>query len=150
MPFVSSHDPALPMSRIFRAAAIVLCLSGFAAHAQTENAERNVKAIPGRDVRVGIYTNIRPDCTSGPLPAIRLAVSPAHGRVTVKRGTLKATNIKECLATEVPVLVAFYRAADNFSGDDTFELEINFSSGRKQLQHFQVKVSGGQSAGQGI
>src|ERR1700726_2938098 len=34
--------------------------------------DRNVRAMPGSDVRVGIYTSIRQDCTSGPLPAIRL------------------------------------------------------------------------------
>ena len=61
---------------------------------------------------------------SGPLPAIRLAAPPAHGSVTVKRGTLKATNIKQCLAIEVPAFVAFYDASTDYSGADDFELEI--------------------------
>lgn len=136
------------LNRVFAVPALFLCLFGLAAQAQTDNAMRDVKAAPGKDARVAIYTNIRSDCTSGPLPSIRLVAPPAHGTVTVKRGTLKATNIKECLATEVPVLVAFYRAAETFNGSDTFDLEINFGGGRKQVQHFQVNVSGGQ--GQGI
>ena len=139
----------LAIGRIVLVPALVLCCFGLAARAQTDNAVRDVKAMPGKDVRVAAYANIRPDCTSGPLPSIRLLVAPAHGKVTVKRGTLKATNMKECLATEVPVLVALYRAADNFNGSDTFDLEISFSDGRKQVQHFQVHVSGGQG-GQGI
>jgi hypothetical protein len=65
--------------------------------------ERDVKAAPGKEARVAVYTDIKPDCTSGPLPAIRLASPPAHGAVTIKRGTLKVTNYKQCLATEVPV-----------------------------------------------
>jgi hypothetical protein len=51
-----------------------------------------VKEMPGREVRVGIYTSMRADCTAGPLPAIRLSVAPEHGTVTVRRATLKATN----------------------------------------------------------
>jgi hypothetical protein len=45
-----------------------------------------------------------------------LANPPAHGTVTVKRGTLKATNFKQYLATEVPAFVAPYHPAQNFAG----------------------------------
>ena len=87
---------------------------------------------------------------SGPLPAIRLATAPAHGTVSVKRATLKATNFKQCLAIDVPAFVAFYRSAPNFAGVDQFELEITFASGRKEIQHFQVSVSSAANGGQGI
>jgi hypothetical protein len=112
--------------------------------------DRNVRAMPGGDVRVGIYTSIKPDCTSGPLPAIRLVTPPAHGTITVKRATLKATNFKQCLATDVPAFVAFYRAVQDFNGTDEFELEVNFAGGRKQTQHFHVSVSNTPNGGQGI
>jgi hypothetical protein len=62
------------------------------AQAQGDVTERQVKVATSHDERVGVYTNIKPDCTGGPLPAIRLLVAPAHGSVTVKRGTPKATN----------------------------------------------------------
>ena len=88
--------------------AAVLCWAS-AAGAQTTSLDREVKATPGREVRVGIYTSMRADCTAGPLPAIRLSVAPEHGTVTVRRATLKATNVKQCLAAELPALVAFYR-----------------------------------------
>jgi len=110
--------------------------------AQSGAIERTVKAAPGQMVRVGIYTDIRPDCTSGPLPAIRLAHAPAHGSVTVKRGMLKATNVKQCLAIDAPAFVAFYRAAADFSGTDEFELEITFPGGRKEIQRFAVSANG--------
>jgi hypothetical protein len=127
-----------------------LCLSVLVARAQADRVEREVKAAPGRDARVGIYTNIRPDCTSGPLPAIRLVAAPAHGAVSVKRGTLKATNFKQCLGIEAPAFVAFYRAAADFSGTDEFELEIGLAGGRKELQHFRVTVANKPGGGQGI
>jgi hypothetical protein len=117
--------------------------------AQSGLLDRAVKVVPGQNIRVGIYTDIRPDCTSGPLPAIRLARAPVHGTVSVKRGMLKATNIKQCLAIDVPAFVAFYHAAADFSGADEFELEITFASGHKQIQRFQVSVAGSANGGQG-
>ena len=101
-------------SRVALAIAILGGLPAVLAQAQGNIPERELKAAAGRDLRVGVYTDIRADCTSGPLPAIKLAVPPAHGAVTVKRGTLKATNIKQCLATEAPAFVAFYRARARF------------------------------------
>jgi|ERR1700733_4673958 len=130
--------------------AVLFCAAARDACAQANLVERNVSAAPGRDVRVGIYTSIRPDCTSGPLPAIRLLNAPAHGAVNVRRATFKATNVKQCLAIEVPALVAFYHAASDFNGADDFQLEVTFASGRKEIQHFRVSVSNAPIGGQGI
>jgi hypothetical protein len=132
------------------AAAIFLCIGALAAYAQDVVIERQLKAAPGRDARAGVFTDIRPDCTSGPLPAIRLATPPAHGSVTVKRGTLKATNIKQCLAIEVPAFVAFYRASAGYSGADDFELEISSPDGHKRRERVHVTVTKSSSAGEGI
>ena len=131
-------------------AAAMLLLGTLAADAQDDVVERQLKAAPGRDVRVGVFTDIRPDCTSGPLPAIRLATPPAHGSVNVKRGTLKATNIKQCLAMEVPVFVAFYHAAADYSGADDFELEIGLPNGHKRRERVHVTVTRSFNAGEGI
>lgn len=135
--------------RRFLAAALLLFGGVQLVCAQEHVVDRAVKVPPGRDARVGIYTSIRGDCTSGPLPAIKLAKAPAHGAVSVKRATLKATNIKQCLAIEVPAFVAFYRATQNFNGADEFELEITFADGRKEIQRFHLTV-GNAAGGQGI
>jgi len=121
-----------------------------AAGAQTTSLDRDVKVTPGREVRVGIYTSMRPDCTAGPLPAIRFSVAPEHGTVAVRRATLKATNVKQCLATELPALVAFYRPKADPANDDRFELEVSFAAGRKQIQRFHVIILHGAGQGQRI
>src|SRR6202030_903967 len=128
------------------AGAMILCAGTLAAYAQDDVVERQLKAAPGRDARVGVFTAIRPDCTSGPLPAIRLATPPAHGSVNVKRGTLKATNIKQCLAIEVPVIVAFYRASADYSGTDDFELEISSPNGHKRRERLHMPGTNTSSA----
>ena len=92
------------------AAGAVVCAAS-AGYAQTTSLDREVKAAAGREVRVGIYTSMRANCTAGPWPAIRPSVAPKNGTVTVRRATLKATNVKQCLAAELAVLVAFYRSS---------------------------------------
>ena len=91
--------PMLTWSRFWLAVA-VLCVSAGAAVAQGNITQREVKAAAGKEVRVAVYGDIRPDCTSGPLPAIRLVTAPAHGAVNVKRGTLKSALFRKLLVLE--------------------------------------------------
>jgi hypothetical protein len=130
------------------AMAALLCAGDV--YGQADSIDREVKVAPGVEVRVGVYTSIRADCTAGPLPGIRLAVAPEHGTVTVRRAMLKATNLKQCLAMEVPAFVAFYRAGPASNSEDRFELEVNYSAGRKQTQHFHVNISKAANNGQRI
>jgi len=138
------------MMRSWFVAIVLFGASIAGAYAQASVVERAIKAPAGQIVRIGVFTTIRPDCTSGPLPAIRLVAPAAHGSVSVRRATLKATNVQQCLAIEVPALIALYRAAPNFSGTDQFQLEITFAGGRKELQHFQIAVTSATAGGQGI
>jgi hypothetical protein len=50
----------------------------------------------------------------------------------------------------VPAFVAFYRAAEGFSGGDNFVLEVTLAGGLKRLEHVTVTVSPTPGAGQGI
>jgi hypothetical protein len=116
--------------------------------AQAPTVERAFKAQADKDVRVGVYINVQPDCSSGPLPTIRLSDPPANGRVVVKRAKIGATNYKQCLSLQVPGLVAFYRSRPGFSGPDTLSLEVKFPNGRTEIQRITVTVSSGGSGQQ--
>jgi hypothetical protein len=104
--------------------------------------ERSVKTLPNRDTQIGIFLNVLPDCTSGPLPTIRLVRPPAAGKVVVKTAKAKATNYKACLALEVPAYVAFYKSPPDFLGDDVLTIEVKYAGGRTELQKITVKVNG--------
>ncbi len=121
--------------------AALTCWSGVAS-AQNQMVERSVKAAPNKDTRIGVYLNVQPDCTSGPLPTIRLAAPPASGKVVVKSAKVKATNYKACLALEVPGYVAFYKSPPDFLGDDVLTIEVKYPGGRTQLEKITVKVVG--------
>lgn len=103
--------------------------------------ERQVKGTAGRDIRVLVLTNVRPNCTSGPLPTVRRITPPASGKITVRRVRLSATNVKQCLSLEVPALVAFYRSAPEFEGNDTMTVEIRPDEGVPELRRIIINVT---------
>ncbi len=104
--------------RLIDVSAIFLVLAGSNVVAQSATIERTAQAQSGKDAKIGVYVNVRPDCKSGPLPTIRLIQPSEHGKVTVKKGNLNATNYKQCLALDVPAYVAVYRSANDFSGTE--------------------------------
>jgi len=110
------------------------------AFAQLSTADRTVRAQSGKALAVGAYINIRPDCTSGELPAIRLINAPAHGKVIVKKAKAKATNYKRCLAIEVPAYLAIYSSEPDFTGTDSFTVEVKFPFGKVEIQNITVTV----------
>jgi len=116
---------------------------------QTQTIERQFKGGPNTNINVGIFTSIRQDCSAGQLPVVRLVASPAHGKVTVKQGRLRATNLKHCLCAELPAFIAIYRSSQDFIGQDLFTLEVVSTGGKSQIQRITVTVMK-PSAGQGI
>jgi hypothetical protein len=115
--------------------------TGASAEGQSQVVERSVKSFPNKDTRIGVYINVRPDCTSGPLPTIRLVSPPASGKVVLKSGRVKATNYKACLALEVPAYVAFYKSPPDFVGNDFLTIEVKFVGGRTEIQKITVIVA---------
>ena len=86
--------------------------------------ERTVAVDSGKSARVGVYTNIKKDCTSGPLPIVRLTDPPHDGRLVVKRAKVRVTGGGACPVAEVPGLIARYQSRPGFSGADKVTIEI--------------------------
>lgn len=125
-----------------------LALPAFA-FGQTPTIDRQVKGKPDTNINAGVFTSIKRDCTAGPLPVVRLVTPPAHGKVTVKQGRLRATNLKQCLGTDLPAFIAIYRSAQDFIGQDLFTLEVIGAEGKSQIQRITVTVMK-PAVGQGI
>ena len=130
------------MIKAMMAFAVVALSLGAMAMAQSAAVEHQVKGPADKEIQIGAYINIKPDCTSGPLPTIRLVRSPEHGKVSVKKVSVNATNYKQCLALETSGFVAFYRSVPGFAGTDLVILEVRFPGGRIELQKITVTVAG--------
>src|SRR4051812_8008921 len=103
----SKHGKLMPQfawSRALQLTHASLLIAGVVLHtgsaARAQTTERTAKGPANKDIRIGLFVNVQPDCTSGPLPTIRLERPPENGKVTVKPGRIKATNYKQCLALE--------------------------------------------------
>jgi len=112
--------------------------------------EREFKTRPGQEVRIGVFTTIKPDCTADQLPAVKLGEQPKHGQVSVRQGKVRLTNHRQCLAAEVPAFVAFYRARPDFPGKDVLTLEVRDKNGRLQVQRITITTGTGKPAGDSI
>src|SRR6266446_1930968 len=130
------------MKQIFLAFVLVVMAGATWAQSPVQMVERSVKAVPNKDTQIGVYLNVLPDCTSGPLPTIRLASPPSSGKVVVKTAKVKATNYKACLALEVPAYIAFYKSPHDFVGDDVLTILVKYLHGRTEIQKITVKVVG--------
>ena len=126
-----------------------LPVAAFGQRTGQQTIERQYKAKPDTNINVGIFTSIHKDCTAAPLPVVRLISPPAHGKITVNQGRVRATNLKECLGAELPAFVAIYRSAGDFIGQDVFTLEVIGAGGKAQFQRITVTVMK-PGAGQGI
>jgi hypothetical protein len=122
------------------AATLCLLLALPAAAFGQQAIQREYKGKPDTDINAGIFATVRKDCTAGPLPVVRLLTPPTHGKVTVKQGKLRATNVKNCLGMELPAFVAIYRSVRDFIGQDRFTLEVIGGNGKKQIQQVTVTV----------
>jgi hypothetical protein len=127
---------------LYRLTGAILLLVATYIATRAETVESAARGETGKDIRIGVYTNIQPDCTSGPLPTIRLVTPPTHGKVTVKKGNVDATNYKQCLALSVPAYVAFYRSDKDFLGNDSVVLEVRYPGGKQEVQHIVITVRG--------
>src|SRR5258708_38746998 len=130
-----------PMERLMKRVFLAFALTGLIgamgavwSQGAVQTVERAVKTTPNKDTQIGVYLNVLPDCTSGPLPTIRLASPPSSGKVVVKTAKVKATNYKACLALEVPAYVAFYKSPPEFVGEDVLTIEVNYLGGRTEIQ----------------
>src|ERR671910_526812 len=90
------------MIRLNRLPALAFGLAGSlaipagVASAQSNSAYRSADAVADKAERLGVYGNVQKDCTSGPLPTVRVVTPPKHGELNVRSGTLKAGRITRC------------------------------------------------------
>ena len=105
--------------------------------------ERTAKGPAAKSIQLGLFLNVQPDCTTGPLPAIRMIEPPANGFITIKQAKVRATNYKQCLELEVPGFVAFYQSKPNFFGTDLAVIEVKYPQGRIELQRITINVGTG-------
>ncbi|WP_230532041.1 4-aminobutyrate aminotransferase [Microvirga roseola] len=128
--------PAAALSAL----ACILALSGTAALSQTNSAYRSAEVVAGKSNRLGVYGNVQKDCTSGPLPTVRVLTPPKHGELNVRSGKLKAGRITRCPSLEATAQGVFYKANPTYKGTDEVSYEVKSASGKVETHTVRITV----------
>lgn len=125
-------------------AAFVLALAVAAAPpagAQENKVYRSTDAVTGKTVRLGVYANVSKECTTGPLPEVKVVTPPKHGSLAVKTGNLKPGVVSRCPNLEVPAQGVFYQSNAKYTGADEVAYEVKHQNGRVQSLSVKINVT---------
>ena len=101
---------------------------------------RSETAASGKSVRLAIVPNLKKDCTSGPMPEIRVSGAPKNGSLITKVGKLKTPAKYRCPGKEAAVQALFYQSKDGYTGTDEVTVDVKDSDGNVQTQNIRITV----------
>jgi hypothetical protein len=127
-------------NRLAPALACALILAATAALGQSNNAYRSTDVVAGKPHRLGVYGNVQKDCTSGPLPTVRVVTPPKHGELNVRSGKLKAGRISRCPKLEATAQGIFYKPSPAYKGADEVSYEVKSASGKVESHTVRITV----------
>ena len=79
----------------------------------------------GKSVRLAIVPNLKKDCSSGPMPEIRVSGAPKNGSLITKVGKIKTPAKYRCPGKEAAVQAVFYQSKDGFTGSDEVTVDVH-------------------------
>lgn len=80
------------------------------------------------------------DCTSGPLPTVRVVTPPKHGELNVRSGTLKVGRITRCPELAPTAQGIFYKANSGYKGSGEVSYEVRSASGKVEAHTVRITV----------
>ena len=110
---------------------------------QTETFSRFVAS--GAKQRMGFYVDINPDCSAVGDINVRVTKQPEHGTVETTTSTdyvhFPKENIRsKCNQHKVKGTQVNYKAAEKYTGNDTFDLLILYPGGVAREVHYDISV----------
>lgn len=121
---------------------MLACAGALPAAAQGDKVYRSADAVTGKAVRLGVYANVSKECTTGPLPEVKVVTPPKHGSLAVKTANLKPGIVPRCPNLEVPVQGVFYQSNPKYAGADEVAYEVKHQNGRVQSLSVKITVTG--------
>lgn len=134
---ISALRPAPAATRAL-VLAVSLGLAGGAAAQTTVTRSETVQA--GKSGRLVIVPNLKKDCSTGPMPEIRVTTPPKSGSLITKSGKLKTPAKYRCPNKDVEAQAIFYQANAGYTGQDTVVVEIKNSDGEIEKRDIRISV----------
>ena len=135
---MDAPTPALKPIAALPVAALWLALAGPALAQTTVTRSETVPA--GKQARLVIVPNLKKDCSSGPMPEIKVVTPPKSGSLITKAGKLKTPAKYRCPNKEAEVQALFYQSKDGYTGSDTVVVEIKNADGEIEKRDIRITV----------
>jgi hypothetical protein len=133
-----AHAPAIAQSDAKKAAVVIPAVS-------ETNLKKNVFA--GSESQIAAMNFVKADCTSGPLPDVRIVTAPSKGDIrleTVQHAVdrAKGNSREHCNGKLVDAVGVFYKAKEGQTGAarDKLVLDVDFKNGTVNRYIYTVDI----------
>jgi hypothetical protein len=123
---VASHHKTMPKRHAAAAAA--------ARKQPFEEVHLDKSALSGSESRISAMNYVNADCSSGPLPEVRIVTPPGSGELRMEPIKYALNRDKKnprahCNGTIVDAVAVFYKSKSDFAGADKVVLDVDFKAG---------------------
>jgi len=99
----------------------------------------------GTEFRVAAMNFVNADCSSGPIPDVRIVAQPTNGELRTEQirhiVDRAPDNVRHhCNGKEVDALGLFYKSRDGFTGRDQITVDVDYKSGRVERYLYDIVV----------
>ena len=99
----------------------------------------------GTEFRVAAMNFVNADCSSGPIPDVRIVAQPTNGELRTEQirhiVDRPPDNVRHhCNGKEVDALGLFYKSRDGFTGRDQITVDVDYKSGRVERYLYDIVV----------
>lgn len=96
------------------------------------------------EARIAAMNWVNADCTSGPLPDLRITTPPKNGELRMEEITMPIDRAKDtprfsCNGKPVKAVAVFYKSKAGYTGDDNTVIDVDFKTG--QVRRFSYKIT---------
>lgn len=141
-PTTSALRPGPTATRVLvLAAALGMSGIGLAGTASAQTTVTRSETVPaGKSARLVIVPNLKKDCSTGPMPEIRVTTPPKFGSLITKGGKLKTPAKYRCPNKDAEAQGIFYQANAGYTGPDNVVVEVKNADGEIEKRDIRITV----------
>ena len=88
----------------------------------------------GNEFRFAAMNTVNTDCSSGPIPEVRIVTQPVNGEIRMQQIRYVVDRSADdrrvhCNGKEVDALGLFYKSRDGFVGEDKLSVDVDYKTG---------------------
>jgi hypothetical protein len=107
---------------------------------------RTVQVPAGATARLGSFSNLKPDCSPGPLPEIKVVTPAKTGVIAVRRRQGKLGPATRCPNADATAQIVSYKAKP-MPGQDEVAFQVTLPNGKVVLHTVVISVTEGPVTG---